>query len=77
MENILILSKQLNVQVFATTHSKVCIEAFNRAQQALKDEESFYFEMARNIKTNKIFMRDLDNEQLEYELSHQGKYRGE
>jgi len=76
-KNILVLSKKLNVQVFATTHSKECIESFNRAQQALNDQESFYFEMARNIKTNKIFMRDLDTEQLEYELTHQGKYRGE
>jgi len=76
-KNILVLSKKLNVQIFATTHSKECIESFNRAQQALNDQESFYFEMARNIKTNKIFMRDLDTEQLEYELTHQGKYRGE
>ncbi len=71
------LSKQLNVQVFATTHSKECIESFNRVQQVLKDEQSFYFEMAKNIKTNAIFMRDLDNDQLAYELTHQGKYRGE
>jgi len=76
-KNILLLSKKLNVQVFATTHSKECIESFSRAQQALKDKESSYFEMARAIKTNKIFMRDLNDQQLEYELTHQGKYRGE
>ena len=75
--NILTLSKKLNVQVFATTHSKECIESFNRAQQALDDKESRYFELARNIKNNQIFMRDLDAEQLAYELTHQGKYRGE
>lgn len=74
---IFVLSKQLNVQVFATTHSKECIESFNRVQQVLKDEQSFYFEMAKNIKTNAIFMRDLDHDQLAYELTHQGKYRGE
>ena len=76
-KNLLVLSKELNVQVFATTHSKECIESFNRAQQALDDQGSSYFELARNIKTNQIFMRDLDSEQLEYELTHQGKYRGE
>ncbi|MCK4843204.1 MAG: AAA family ATPase [Methylococcales bacterium] len=75
--NILKLSKQLNVQIFATTHSKECIESFNRAQKVLKDKDSHYFEMARNIKTNQIFMRDLNDEQLQYELTHQGKYRGE
>jgi len=74
---IFVLSKQLNVQVFATTHSKECIESFNRVQQNLEDDQSFYFEMAKNIKTEVIFMRDLDNDQLAYELTHQGKYRGE
>lgn len=74
---IFTLSAKLNVQVFATTHSKECIEAFNFVQYDLGDEQSAYFEMARNIKTEKIFMRDLDNKQLAYELTHQGKYRGE
>lgn len=76
-KNISKLSQQLNVQVFATTHSKECIESFNRAQEALNDDDSFYFEMARNIKTDAVFMRSLDKQQLEYELTHQGKYRGE
>ncbi len=74
---ILTLSQKLNVQVFATTHSKECIAAFNRVQQDLADNQSTYFEMAKNIKTGQIFMRDLDSEQLAYELTHQGKYRGE
>lgn len=74
---ILTLSAKLNVQVFATTHSKECIEAFNRVQQDLDDNQSVYFEMAKNIKTRQIFMRELDDEQLAYELTHQGKYRGE
>ena len=74
---ILTLSAKLNVQVFATTHSKECIEAFNRVQQDLGDNQSVYFEMAKNIKTRQIFMRDLDDEQLAYELTHRGKYRGE
>ncbi|TXL14933.1 hypothetical protein BMR05_05625 [Methylococcaceae bacterium HT4] len=74
---IFTLSAKLNVQVFATTHSKECIEAFNHVQHDLGDKQSAYFEMARNIKTEQIFMRDLDDEQLAYELTHQGKYRGE
>lgn len=67
------VSKELNVQIFTTTHSKECIEAFNREQQ----ENSCYFELAQNSKTKKIFMRDLDAIQLQYELTHQGSYRGE
>ncbi len=74
---ILTLSKKLNVQVFATTHSKECIESFNRAQLKLEDMQSSYFELAKEKETSKIFMRGLDSEQLEYELSHQGRYRGE
>ena len=76
-KNIIFLSKKLNVQVFATTHSKESIESFNRVQESLNDKEAIYHEMAKNIKTDKIFMRALDSNQLEYELTHQGKYRGE
>lgn len=76
-ELILTISKEQNVQVFATTHSKECIESFNRVQLKLKDKDTYYFEMARNIKTNQIFMTAIDSNQLEYELSHQGRFRGE
>ncbi len=74
---ILKLSKELNVQVFATTHSKECIESFNRVQLKLKDKQSSYFELAKEKSTDKIFMSALSPSQLEYELSHEGKFRGE
>ena len=74
---VLKLSKELNVQVFATTHSKECIESFSRVQLKLKDKQSSYFELAKEKSTNKIFMSALPPSQLEYELSHQGKFRGE
>ena len=76
-EIILTISKQQNVQVFATTHSKECIESFNRVQKKLEDNDTYYFEMYKNIKLNNIEMRALDFNQLEYELTHQGRYRGE
>lgn len=76
-QEILTISKEQNVQVFATTHSKECIEAFNKVSKELNDKDTVYFEMAKNKKTKKIFMRNLDNEQLDYELTHQGRYRGE
>jgi len=68
------LADEQNVQVFVTTHSKECIESFNRISN---NDNTVYFEMAKNKKTDKIFIRNLDNEQLDYELSHQGRYRGE
>jgi AAA15 family ATPase/GTPase len=76
-EIILKISKEQNVQVFATTHSKEMIESFNRVQKKLNDKETYYFEMFKNIKKDNIEMRALDSEQLEYELTHQGRYRGE
>jgi len=76
-EIILTISKEQNVQVFATTHSKECIESFNRVQRKLEDNDTYYFEMAKNIKTDKIFMFQIDDEQLEYGLSHNERLRGE
>ena len=69
---ILEVSKKLNVQVFATTHSKECISSFNRVQ----DDDSSYFEMIKNIKTDNLYMRNLDATQLKYELTHNGDFRG-
>jgi len=77
---ILEVSTKLNVQVFSTTHSKECIESFNRVQKEIKKQEAkntYYFEMARNAKTDEIFMTQIDNEQLEYGLSHNERIRGE
>lgn len=76
-ESILTLSKELNVQVFATTHSRECIESFNRTQLKLNNNKSCYFEMARHAKTDAILMQRIDANLLNYELTHQGKYRGE
>jgi len=76
-EIILTLSKEQNVQVFATTHSKECIESFNRVQRKLEDKDTYYFEMAKNSKTDKIFMTQIDCEQLAYGLSHNEGIRGE
>jgi len=76
-EIIFKVAQEQNVQVFVTTHSKECIESFNIKSKQLATADTVYFEMAKNKKTKKIFMRNLDNEQLDYELTHQGRYRGE
>jgi hypothetical protein len=67
-------SKLANCQLFITTHSKECIEAFN--EQNTQDDGA-YFEFYRNQKTGKITAKGRDHEQLEYALTHQGSIRGE
>lgn len=73
-EIIFKLSKELNCQIFATTHSKECIEAFNRQNNA---NEGGYFEFYRSKKTDTITYKKRDQEQLNYSLSHNGEFRGE
>ncbi|MEA1983086.1 MAG: AAA family ATPase [Campylobacterota bacterium] len=76
-EIILQVSKEQNVQVFVTTHSKESIDSFNRVSKKYESKDILYLEIGKNKKSQELFMRDLDSEQLEYELSHQGRYRGE
>ncbi|MCX6074105.1 MAG: AAA family ATPase [Campylobacterales bacterium] len=67
-------SKMANCQIFITTHSKECIEAFNEVNS--KDEGA-YFEFFRNMKKNLIEAQKLGHEQLVYSLTHGGEVRGE
>ncbi|MEI0527694.1 AAA family ATPase [Brachyspira intermedia] len=68
------ISKEANCQIFAATHSKECIEAFNKEN---KDNDGLYLEFYRNQKTGIINIKDRDNEQLEYALLNNGEFRGE
>jgi len=47
---ILTISKQQNVQVFATTHSKECIESYARVAKELEDNEITFFKLGHNKK---------------------------
>jgi len=49
-EIILTISKQQNVQVFATTHSKECIESYARVAKELEDNEITFFKLGHNKK---------------------------
>ncbi|MCB4782010.1 MAG: ATP-binding protein, partial [Sulfurovum sp.] len=49
-EIILTISEKQNVQVFATTHSKECIESYARVAKRLEDEEIRFIELGRNKK---------------------------
>ncbi|MFK5971030.1 MAG: AAA family ATPase [Candidatus Marithrix sp.] len=52
-EIILTVSKELNCQVFATTHSKECIESYYRTAKKLEDKDITFIELGKN-KENKI-----------------------
>jgi len=49
-EIILTISKQQNVQVFASTHSKECIESYARVAKELEDNEITFFKLGHNKK---------------------------
>jgi AAA15 family ATPase/GTPase len=67
-------SKMANCQIFTTSHSRECIEAFNEINQ---DDEGIYLEFYKNQKNGLITVKDRDNEQLHYALTHGGEIRGE
>jgi len=71
--NIFTLSKELKVQIFATTHSLEMINAFDKV--ALEQGEGAYFEMIRYENEITAFKRDA--EQLEYVLENEKAFRGE
>ena len=51
-ELILTISKEQNVQVFATTHSKECIESYARVSKKLEDEDISFISLYRDEKNN-------------------------
>lgn len=67
-------SKMANCQIFITTHSIECINAFNEMN---KNDDGSYFEFYRNKKTDLITTKQRDNNQLKYGLTHGREIRGE
>lgn len=67
-------SRRANCQIFVTTHSKECIEAFNEINEY---NDGSFFEIYKNAKNGELFSRYRDNEQLKYSLYHTGEFRGE
>lgn len=72
-ELIFSISQEANCQVFATTHSQECIEAFNTFNE---NDDGAYFELYKN-KKGQIVSKYRDHEQLKYSLTHGGSFRGE
>ena len=71
-EIILTISKEQNVQVFATTHSKECIESYARVAKKLEDEEIKFIELGKD-KENKIraIVRDADRFYRDLEVGNE------
>jgi AAA15 family ATPase/GTPase len=74
-ETILKLSKELNVQVFATTHSKECIEAYMRAAKKLDDKDIAFIRLSR-LQDGQIKASTLDYELLENSMEQDHEVRG-
>ena len=69
------LANELNVQIFATTHSLEMTQAFIKAGLEYQNSAA-HFELVRQAKTGKIvaIKRDLDT--LDYGISHNEEVRG-
>ncbi|VAY88130.1 hypothetical protein MNB_ARC-1_1310 [hydrothermal vent metagenome] len=74
-EIILTISKQQNVQVFATTHSKECIESYARVAKRLEDEEIGFIELGRN-KKNELDSVVMDSEMFQRFIKLGNEVRG-
>ena len=62
------MAQRLNIQVFATTHSWDCIEAFSKVAVERTDVEGLLFRMGRSAKTSdngKIIATIFDEAKLE------------
>lgn len=74
-EVILRTSKKLNVQVFATTHSKECIESYARVAKKLEDEAVTLIRLAK-LKSGEINAGIFDSSVLESAISQDHEVRG-
>lgn len=77
-ELIFKLANKFNVQVFATTHSKEMVQAFNKvALEEGFEDDAKYIEMARHHKTKRIVGTVLETNILKHKLEHNQAFRGE
>lgn len=74
-EIIFTISKEVNCQVFATTHSKEMINAYAKVSQKLEDNDISFIELGKN-KNNEIKANVYDKEMFLYELNQNHEVRG-
>jgi len=72
---ILTIAEKQKVQVFATTHSKECIESYARVAKKLEDEDIAFVELCRN-RDNELKALVLDKEMFLFELDQNHEVRG-
>jgi len=70
-EIILKVSKELNVQLFATTHSKECIESYARVAKRLNEQDITFIELCKRESKIKPFVYDYDWFLDEIEQGHE------
>jgi len=73
-EIILKISKEKNVQVCATTHSKECIESYSKVSTKLNDDDTAFINLSRN-REEKIIAITLDAGMLKSELEQNHEVR--
>jgi AAA15 family ATPase/GTPase len=74
-EIVLDVSRKLNVQVFATTHSKEGIESYSRVSKKLEDEDIVFIELGKD-KNNLLKSIVMDNNRFYRELENGNGVRG-
>lgn len=74
-EIILTLSKELNCQVFATTHSKDCIESYYKVSKKMEYKNVSYVKMTK-LESGKIHSSVNDYELLENSMEQNHEVRG-
>lgn len=73
-EIILTLSKEMNCQVFATTHSKEMLESFARVAKKLEEQDVSYTLLLKN-KEQELKTISFDYEMLEYSMTQEHEVR--
>lgn len=71
---ILTLSKEVNCQVFVTTHSEEVIESFNRVTLAMNEQETTYISLAKG-KNKELKAFTFDSKMLAFGLKQEHEIR--
>jgi AAA15 family ATPase/GTPase len=74
-EIILTLSKQQNIQVFATTHSDECIKSYAKVSKRLEEKDITFIDLGKNRK-NEIKAIVMNSERFQREIEMDNEVRG-